>query len=274
MSITFAKAPLIELVMELRWIPKGSTPLEPAPIQLQGQQGPSVFLGGTKQEEFYMRAGGELYRTGFDRSERLLPAGAPFALYQPVFRFRSESQGRRSILYQVGYGMFSVNALPPYDSWDKFLPFVSEGVQVLLGSRAEADQGQAFSQVTLRYINFFGEDLTRGLSASAFASEILGISTSLPPAFDPIATGQVKNFVTKFDLPIETGSLTVSVGDGDFRNRHGILLDTSVSAVGIDPGQDEIMRFLHSAHAVIHRLFVKLTEPIHVLMQPQTGGRP
>src|SRR6267378_5534158 len=127
MAITFAKAPLVELITELRWIPQGSTALEPVPMQATL---PTIFFGGTKQEEFYMRAGGALHKHGFNRSERLTPAGMPFVLHQPVYRFRSETEDRASVIYQVGYGIFSVHGVPPYHSWAKFSPFVKTGIEV------------------------------------------------------------------------------------------------------------------------------------------------
>src|SRR5580700_10734940 len=68
MALTFAKAPLIELIAELRWIPQGSTTVEPPQQQ---PTFPTVFIGGVKQEEFYTRVSGALSKSGFNRSERL-----------------------------------------------------------------------------------------------------------------------------------------------------------------------------------------------------------
>ena len=75
-----------------------------------------------------------------------MPLGSPFVLHQPVYRFRSETKDKTSIIYQVGYGLFSVHGIPPYRSWDKFLPFVTSGIDALLKSRPEDDARQTFSQ--------------------------------------------------------------------------------------------------------------------------------
>lgn len=269
MGITFAKAPLVELITELRWIPQGSTAFEPTVPQQTVL--PTIFFGGTKQEEFYMRAGGALHKHGFNRSERLMPAGMPFVLHQPVYRFRSETEDRTSVLYQVGYGIFSVNGLPPYHSWARFLPFVKTGIEVLLESRADADAKQPFTQVTLRYIDFFGEEMTRGRDIPSFMSEVFGISTTLPAALTKAATSkEVKSLFTKVVLPIEIGDLTVSAGDGKFNNQAGILLDTTASSSAeTAPNLDAIMKVFDSAYAVTHNMFLELTRPIHELMQPQ-----
>src|SRR4029077_9828037 len=229
MSITFAKAPLVELITELRWVPQGSNAIEPA-VAPQQSILPTVFFGGTKQEEFYMRLGGALHKSGFSRSERLLPAGMPFVLHQPVYRFRSESEEGGSVIYQVGYGIFSVHAIPPYHSWAKFLPFVTAGLDLLLGSRLDSDAKQPFTQATLRYIDFFGEEMMQGRDIASFMSQVLGVSVTLPAALSKAAVSrEVKSLMTKVVVPIEIGDLTLSVGDGQFNNRPGILLDTIAS---------------------------------------------
>lgn len=269
MDITFTKAPLIELVTELRWIPQGSTAIEPGAPQQATL--PTIFLGGNKQEEFYTRVGDALHKDGFDRSERLLPAGVPFMLHQPVYRFQSGAEDKRSVIFHVGYGIFSVHAIPPYHSWKTFMPFVKAGIKTLLDSRTEADTKQPFAQLMLRYINFFGEELTQGRDASSFVSQVFGISTTLPAALMSVATSKaLRSLFTKVVLPIEIGDLTVSVGDGKFNNRSGILLDTTVSvSEEVAPEFEAIMKLLDSAYAVIHNLFLELTRPIDELMQPQ-----
>jgi uncharacterized protein (TIGR04255 family) len=270
MPLTFAKAPLIELIVELRWTPQGSTALEPSVVQ--AGLSPTIFLGGTKQEEFYMRLGGALHKTGFNRSERLAPPGIPFLLHQAVYRFRSEEGDKASVLYQVGFGMFSIHAVPPYHSWSKFLPFVKNGIEILLQSRPEADMKQPIGQTNLRYIDFFGYQLTKGRDVQSFISGVLGISTSLPVALTKFAASkELKSLLTKVVLPTKIGDLTVSVGDGQFSNQPGILLDTTVSSSEIAPSLDVIMGTFDAAYNVVHELFVELTRPIHDLMQPQGG---
>ena len=270
MGITFAKAPLVELITELRWVPQGSTALEPAAAPQQSIL-PTVFFGGTKQEEFYMRLGGALHKSGFNRSERLSPAGMPFVLHQPVYRFRSEAEETASVIYQVGYGVFSIHAIPPYHSWAKFFPFVKAGIEVLLESRLDADAKQPFTQATLRYIDFFGEELMQGRDIPAFMSQIFGISMTLPVALAKAAASkEVKSLLTKVVVPIEIGDLTLSAGDGKFNNQPGILLDTIASSgAEIVPSLDAIMKIFESAYSVIHKLFLEITKPIHELMKPQ-----
>ena len=270
MAISFAKAPLVELIAELRWIPQGSTLASAAPQQQQVNI-PTLFFGGTKQEEFYMRLGGELYKFDFNRSERVMPPGVPFVLHQPVFRFRSEAAKKTSVLYQVGYGLFSVHAIPPYHSWARFVPFVETGIDLLLKSRPDADAQQPFLQVTLRYINFFGEDLTQGMDIPSFLSRVFGISIALPDVITKAATSnEVKSLSTKVILPIRIGDLTISIGDGQFNNQLGIILDNmAASTAETAADRSAIMGVFDSAYTVIHEIFFGMTRPLHELMQLQ-----
>jgi uncharacterized protein (TIGR04255 family) len=271
MDITFAKAPLVELIAELRWIPEGSTPVAPSAPQQPQIVIPTVFFGGTKHEEFYMRVGGLLHKNGFSRSERLIPAGVPFILHQPVYRFRNEEADRASVLYQVGYGIFSVHAIPPYHSWAKFSPFVARGIEMLLASRVDDDAKRSLSQATLRYIDFFGSDLMRGMDIATFLAKVFGIATTLPPALMEVATAkQVKSLYSRVVLPIQIGELTIGVGDGQFNNQFGIVLDTTAASTeGIAPEVGAIMKVFDSAHGVAHSTFFEMTRPLHEQMQPQ-----
>lgn len=268
MAITFAKAPLIELIAEVRWVPQGSTPL---PAGAPGQAtNPGTFVGGAKQEEFYNQLGGQLYRLGFDRSQRLLPMGIPFSLHEAVYRFQSEKEAQSSVLFQVGYGIFSVHAIPPYHSWAQFLPFVRSGIEILLKNRLEDDRSRAFSQASLRYINFFAKNLIRDHTAASFATDVLKIPFKLPvPILKVAASNELKSFFTKAVIPVGIGDLALNVGDGQFNNQPGILLDTMISTTGETPAEFErIMGIYNSAYYIIHNVFLEMTRPIYDLMEP------
>jgi len=269
MAITFAKAPLIELIAELRWIPQGSTPVPSgSPVQQAGA--PGIFVGGAKQEEFYNQLGRQLYHLGFDRSQRLLPMGMPFSLHEAVYRFQSEKEAQVSVLYQVGFGIFSVHAIPPYRSWAQFLPFVSKGIEILLKTRLEDDQSRPFCQTSLRYIDFFNQDLMGDRSMSSFATDVLKISPRLPaPILKVAASNELRSFFTKAVIPVGIGDLTLNIGDGQFNNQPGILLDTMISTTKeTEPESTPIMNVYNSAYAIIHNLFFEMTRPIHDLMEP------
>jgi uncharacterized protein (TIGR04255 family) len=270
MPISFEKAPLVELIAECRW---GSQ----QDLNLLATQQPVQLLnlsGGTKIEEFFMQLGGELYQAGFQRSERLIPPGFPSLPNQPVVRYRSNNPPTSSILYQAGPGIFSVHAIPPYHSWEGFLPFVEIGMKALLKSRIEPDKKQAIASLTLRYIDLFSHELTQGLSVLRFMSEVLGISVGIPEPFVAISQSKEPSSVNvTFVLPIPGGALNVNVADGVAANRPGIIMNMAVtSKEPIDADIRAILGFLNNAHDMIHTAFVKITLPIHEAMRPRGEG--
>lgn len=125
MSATFENAPLVEIIAEIRWNP------QMVPLQTVSGHGPAaapvMALNTNAFDEFFMRFGGEVYQKGFEQSERLVPSGFPMMLFQPVYRYRKSASADASVLYQVGPGLFSANAIPPYKSWDTFSPTVERG---------------------------------------------------------------------------------------------------------------------------------------------------
>jgi uncharacterized protein (TIGR04255 family) len=268
MSIEFNKAPLIELIAELRWIPMGA-------IALPGQQPASAaqmfFTNDAKIEELFMRLGGELYQSGFQRSERLVPAGFPIIFGQPVIRYRSDDAVKKSVLYQAGSSVFSVHAILPYRTWKNFAPQLEKGVEALLKVRSEAIEQSPFTQATLRYLDFFGGELLAGRTPESFISEVLGFHTTLPGALEVVAEPkEVRSVFFKFVVPLKIGSLSVSVGDGNSNNRPGVVLDTIVTvSAPIEAKLDAIMKMFNYAHEIIRKNFLEFTKPIQELMEPK-----
>lgn len=142
---TFAKAPLVEIVAELRWQPSGQ------PLQLTQAGGgagisPAVFIGDTTLEEFFLGFASHVNQLGFPRAERLVPSGVPLMPFRPVWRFRRSDNESAGVLYHIGPGLFSANAIPPYRSWRDFSPVVKSGVEALLKTRVESEKDAPFSQ--------------------------------------------------------------------------------------------------------------------------------
>ena len=265
MSTVYKKAPLIELIAELRWIPAGMAPPQAGAVQV-------LFTSDAKVEEFFMRLGGELYQSGFQRSERLVPPGFPIVFGQPAIRYRSDDAVKKSVLYQAGSSIFSVHAVPPYRSWDNFLPEVKKGVEALLKTRGDGQEQVPFTQLTLRYLDFFGEELLGGRSMDRFISDVMGFSVTPPNALARVAKSkELSSVFLKFVVPVEAGTLSISVGDGKANNQQsGVVLDTIfTSTAPIEPKFDAIISVFDAAHDVIKKTFVAFTEPIERLMEPE-----
>ena len=89
MSITFAKAPLVELIAELRW--GQPQQLGPNPIGAFSFPGQVFGLNPNKNDEFFMRFGGEIYQRGLIRPNGLFLRASrlcSFNLYSAIVRAR------------------------------------------------------------------------------------------------------------------------------------------------------------------------------------------
>jgi uncharacterized protein (TIGR04255 family) len=268
MSTVYKKAPLVELIAELRWLPVGVAPQQPNTVQV-------VFTNDAKVEEFFMRLGGELYQLGFQRSERLVPPGFPIVFGQPAIRYKSDDAVKKSVLYQAGSSIFSVHAIPPYRSWQNFLPEVKKGVEALLKTRGDGLEQSPFTQLSLRYLDFFGEELMGGRSMEKFISEVMGFCVTLPGALAEVAKpNEVRSMFLRFVVPLEIGTLSVSVGDGKANNQQpGVVLDTIVTSTApVAPNFDAIITMFDAAHEMIKKTFLSFTKPIEHVMEPEKVG--
>ncbi len=266
MATSFNKPPLIELIAELRWslpgIPRGN-PLPNTP--------PTIAPNNSRLDEFFMRFGGAIYADGFQNVERLVPHGFPFMAYQPVCRFRKHENTAHPAIYQVGAGVFTANAIPPYKSWEQFSPVVKRGVEALLATRDETELDEAFFSASLRYIDAFTTHLTQGQDVSEFVQKTLGISIGLPDALSrQVAVGQNPKPYLQLQLPMTNDMLmTIGIGEGFANGENAIIMDTTVASLTpVPPDADSVMSTLNDARSAIHDMFFGLTEPIKQLMQP------
>jgi uncharacterized protein (TIGR04255 family) len=265
----FKKAPLVESIAELRWLPAGASG---APIPQQTGAPQLFFTNDPKIEEFFMRLGGELYQSGFQRSERLIPPGVPIVFGQAAIRFRSDDALKKSVLYQAGSSVFSVHGVPPYRSWQDFVPQMKMGVEALVKTRNALQQPPApFTQINLRYLDFFGTELLGGRSPDIFLSEVLAFGVTLPHVLIEVAEPKrIQSAFQRFVIPVKMGTLTISVGDGKANDQVGVVLDTTVtSAAAIEPNVDSVMNTFSAAHEIISKTFRGLTKPIEQLMEPE-----
>ncbi len=273
MNTTFSKAPLIEIVAELRWGLQSDVMRQPQ--QQAGVPFPQMAMSLSKIDEFFMRFGGEVYQKGFQRAERIVPSGFPMMLFQPVYRYRKSAETDNSVLYQTGPGIFSANAIPPYRSWDEFSPIVQAGIEALLRARIGEEEKLPFSSISLRYIDSFGPELTGGRDIGSFVSDIFGISVTLPVGLSKlVADGKKVKPLLQLVLPLANDmNMSVGIGEGVVNNEIAIVMDTTISTAGEIPADSEsAMEKLHAARAVIHEMFFDLTGPIQNLMQPVDKG--
>lgn len=262
MTMTFSNAPLLEVVAELRW---GEIPPPPVPGV------PMLLPGRPDAETFFIRLGGELHQYGFNRVERVIPPGFPLLPFQPVYRYRSDTASESSIFFQAGPGLFVINAVPPYRSWDTVEPFVARGVRALLKARGGAEHDKQFEVANLRYINGFSASLTDGRDVGGLLSDVFGFGITYPePILKHLRAGTRIEPHLQLTVPLARGaSLAITIAQGTINNEPRIIMDSAVTGSEPVPADEQhVMSSFRNARNVIHDIFVGLTKPIHHLLQP------
>lgn len=264
---TFEVAPLVEIVVEVKWDDPSTFTVPGSAFGLT-QQSSSV-------DEFYMRFGGVAYSKGFKRAERLVPPGFPVPSGAVVYRYKPaedfEDQLARSALWQLGPGIFSANAIPPYKSWIDFSPWVKAGLQALIETRPDAQRDLPFTSVGLRYIDAFTEQYLDKQTNPQFLREKLGFSINMPTSFsDKLRNGSEVEEVIQFMMPVN-GAMTLAftAGPGKINGIDALIVQTNITCDSpIECDLVVLMGKLDSARAIIHELFFDMTSELHQLMKP------
>lgn len=266
MSSAVENAPLVELIAEVRWEPGFQ---QSVPAGAPDGMAPLFLMPGPELEEFFMRFGGSMIAAGYSETERLVPGNFPLIMYQPVYRFKTKEEHSTKSLYQTGPGLFSANAVPPYESWDTFGPVVRKGLEILIAARTAKEADLPFTATNLRYIDAFGENLTEGRSVSDFIRDVLGIRIDLPTGVSQhLASGSKPKPSVQFQIPMANGVLlSLGVGEGMANGQTAIMMDTSVATtLPVEPSVAAVMKAFDDAHKAIDATFRALIEPIKHLM--------
>lgn len=262
MKERFENPPLVELIAEVRWaVDAGLAP------------GAPFFQGPNSQtsEDFLNRLLAELALAGYGVSERLIPPGFPLMNQAPAVRYKKSAHQASALdetastLFQAGAGLFTVNAVPPYKSWNQFRPVVALGIEALLKSAPPKTGG--FS-LALRYIDAFKSELTQGRSHKDFLQEIMGIKVTIPPALEGLSVdGSTVVPMLQTVIPLKFGTLQIQFAEGQLQGESVFLMENIVTIAGEqDDHLDAMLSALDEARSVVHQSFVELTRPIHEQM--------
>lgn len=273
-TITFAKPPLIELMAEVRWgmptiplAPTGAIGAVPIPI-LPGQ--PIQFTASGSYDPFFLEFAKRVRELGFTVQERTVPANVVVPPYKAVWRWRNpDSPG---ITLQLGSGVFTINGAPPdYVKWADFVGTVGDTLDALIASLPTYPQPpQRFTQLLMRYVDLFDEQLTGGRTHSEFLNDVLGINVVLPrvmteqarPEADISASLQVA-------MPVDGGTANFVFAQGIVAGRSGFILDSTVTVdQEIALERPLVVENFTRAHDILNSIFIGMTEPIHKKMEP------
>lgn len=269
MNETFRNAPLVEIIAELRWrVPRlDGVDASGSPVQLPFVRADDATTA------FFHRVTGAVAKLGFNRLEQLSPPGIPMLLPRMAYRYRRADE--YPVLMQVGPGLFSVNALPPYKAWVEFRPWLAKGVDALLEAFAdgEVDTPRGLT-ASLRYIDAFRKDLSGGRDAKAFATEVLGFRLELPAvlAARAINAGAIRAAL-QVTVPVGGMQATITLSDGKLADESAVLMNTDILVDDpLPPDSTRIVAAFDDARGVAHETFVGMTQSIRERLQPMRAG--
>jgi uncharacterized protein (TIGR04255 family) len=266
MDISFENPPLVELIVELRWLPPGIT----VGANESGQTNiPLAMFSPGKADALFMAFAGLIGGNGFVHSERLMPPGFPSVPFQPIYRYSQSGAAPGRALYQLGAGIFSIHITPPYRRWNQFRPFVESGIEKLLSARPAEERNVGFSGTLVRYLDCFTEKHTAGRSPARFLREVLGIKLELPSAvINRLVPGSEATAAMQLSVPIAANrTMSINIAQGRIGSYMGLIMDSSAASTGqLAPIVQDVMRVLDESHQVISDFFIELTEPLHAVM--------
>ncbi len=257
----FRQPPLVEVVIDLRWMAGPST------IQAASAS-PAVIIGGAEDTYFEMLQAG-LARHGFTRSERLVPLGVPLQSQQVAYRWKQERPF--STVVSAGSGLLAVSARPPYAGWHWFANAVRWLPDLLRESLPEAEQVRGLSRVSLGYINAFDDRLRQGKTPTEFIRDVLGFNAALPPAYAHLGTGSnVDAFSLSTELSTDQGMVvSTSVAQAMHAGSPAAFLALGARTPDgeVVPHGDVLPR-LDELHERLDDLFRQMTVAVQELMEP------
>lgn len=221
-----AKAPIVELIVEVHWN-------DPQMIEVQeGRLDPSRFWSNNRNvlDTLHIVFGSKVRSNGFTRVERVHPDDFPCIGRRVVHRYRNTQQ---NTLYQIGPGIFSANASPPYQTWSEFLPTVEQGLVDFIASIGEVyeDVDPTLDSICLRYIDAFNREHLANRSPLEFIREDLGFGLVLPNCLKGIAPGENEvspRLELQFNIPGDKGTFALVIGQGTSDGKDAVIMESSV----------------------------------------------
>lgn len=236
-------APLVELAVEAAW---GGFECDPR------QLGDSVRAA--LREEL----------TPFE-VERLVPEGAQVSPGTPVSRILlGDPLGSESIV--LTSESVNISCSQPYESWIDFRPTVLK-VLGLVGN-ALAEQGaSAITQLTIRYLDAFGEEYWADGTPRGFLAETIGVSIKLPERIEVFSPTSTEDLVFA-SLERKLGAskrVQINLGEATVNGSRGLVFDISVqeSDLNIDSAaHEEVCVSLDGLQRVAHDSFMQFAAPV------------
>lgn len=227
-------APLIEIVLELRW--KITNKVDLSKIQ---------YLYGDIYNELKHK---------YPYRENIQPPEIPIEILinQPVHRFRTAQNDYP--LFQVGPGIITLNTIDSKYFWELFYKDSSELVETFL-KVFPIQIGEKLTPSIL-FLDFFPFDF-RKYDVYEFINEKFNVKFE-QSFIKNVSNPKDINLGFYYEIPL--GDLSVVFIKGKNKLQEGIVLQTRINGASINPKRDEILSWIDQSHDTCSDLFKRLTE--------------
>ncbi len=229
------KAPLVEVVFELRWEIAEKADL----MQVE-------YLYGDIYAEL---------KDKYPYRERILPIEIPVDLTvnKPVFRYRANKNSYP--LIQLGPGLITLNTVDKLYYWESFFNDAEELIHAFL--KVFNVREKRSIQPSLLYLDFFPFSF-KTHDALQFVNQNLNI-TIKQSFLDQV--DQPKDINIGIAYEIDMGDLRVSLQKGSNKmKKEGILMQSRINGKAIEPTLQQIKGWLNESHDICSTLFKNLTK--------------
>jgi len=228
-------APLIEIVLELRW--KITNKVDLSKIQ---------YLYGDIYNELKHK---------YPFRENIQPPEIPLEILinQPVHRFRTAQNDYP--LFQVGPGIITLNNTDSKYFWESFSKDSSELVDTFL--KVFPFQSSELLTPSILFLDFFPFNFNKD-DGYKFINDKFNVR--FEQSFIETVSNP-KDINLGFFYEIDLGDLSVVFQKGiNNKQQEGIVLQTRINGAPINPKIDEIVSWIDKSHDTCSDLFKKLTE--------------
>lgn len=264
----YRHAPLIELIVEVRW-----------PISEPSNGNPTVVTGSSPYfDNWFHELTNRLASEGLTVLERLTPHDMPSFAHQPVFRYSLATE-ELFPKCQFGHGVFTINIGPPnYRSWKSFRAQIQSYLNSLCASMPDGAPFRGFNHASLRYIDVFTGELRARQAHFPFTKEKLGVVIELPKGLLEHAKSEDEiNSTIALGIPIKGKPGTelrfqLAAGRRNQDDSVDTIMDMTYSCSREYPlltsPVEAILGSLDEGHNTVHNWFEILTEKIQDRMGP------
>lgn len=229
------KAPLQEVIFELRW-----------------------KVSGTEELQRFNYLHGDLYssvKKELELREAIVPPEFPVELYinRPIYRFRSKMGGYP--LIQIGPGILTTNTIDQEYYWDTFNNFTKNILDKFFSVYQFPSETNI--ELALQFHDFI-EFSFKEQDIYEFLKNNLHIN------FDQTffaTSNNPKEISFGFSYELEIGTFIIKINKGkNPQNKEGIIIQLKILHRKFEEETDQIMKWVNNAHDICSDTFIKMTE--------------